>query len=255
MAKSTKTNQNNNRPLSQKLLKILFPKEDKRKVRKLVQSHGFDMFIMAVILADAIVLGLLSSPIVAAHLEQELFILDRLFMGIFIVEMILKLYALGRGFFKSGWNVFDLVIVAVSSVPFASSFIVLRTLRLFRLFKFVHRWPMLATIIDTFLALVPAILGLGVVFVILYYAFAIIAVNLYGNILIEFATLKSSLLMTLETFRINGWMTPAALRVMNIFPHAWMFFGAQSLVASLLAVSFVATAVAETVKRLAKKSA
>ena len=255
MVQSTKANTNIKSALSQKLHQILFPKEDKRKVRKLVQSHGFDMFIMAVILADAIVLGLLSSPVVAVHLEQELFVLDRLFMGIFIVEMILKLYALGRGFFKSGWNVFDLVIVAVSSVPFASSFIVLRTLRLFRLFKFVHRWPMLATIIDTFLALVPLIVGWGAVFAILYYAFAIIAINLYGNILVEFATLQSSLLMTLETFRINGWMTPAALRVMNIFPHAWLFFGVQSLVSSLLAVSFVATAVAETIKRLHKKTA
>ncbi len=255
MVQSTKANTNIKSALSQKLHQILFPKEDKRKVRKLVQSHGFDMFIMLLIIADAIVLGLLSSPVVAVHLEQELFVLDRLFMGIFIVEMILKLYALGRGFFKSGWNVFDLVIVAVSSVPFASSFIVLRTLRLFRLFKFVHRWPMLATIIDTFLALVPLIVGWGAVFAILYYAFAIIAVNLYGNILIEFATLKSSLLMTLETFRINGWMTPAALRVMNIFPHAWLFFGVQSLVSSLLAVSFVATAVAETIKRLHKKTA
>ena len=255
MVQSTKANTNIKSALSQKLHQILFPKEDKRKVRKLVQCHGFDMFIMLLIIADAIVLGLLSSPVVAVHLEQELFVLDRLFMGIFIVEMILKLYALGRGFFKSGWNVFDLVIVAVSSVPFASSFIVLRTLRLFRLFKFVHRWPMLATIIDTFLALVPLIVGWGAVFAILYYAFAIIAVNLYGNILIEFATLKSSLLMTLETFRINGWMTPAALRVMNIFPHAWLFFGVQSLVSSLLAVSFVATAVAETIKRLHKKTA
>ena len=235
--------------------KQLFYKDDRRRLVKLVTGFSFDMFIMGVILADAIVLGLMTSDTMIFYFDNGLFLLDRLFMGIFIVEMILKLYALGRGFFKSGWNVFDLVIVAVSSVPFASSFIVLRTLRLFRLFKFVHRWPMLATIIDTFLALVPAILGLGVVFVILYYAFAIIAVNLYGNILIEFATLQSSLLMTLETFRINGWMTPAALRVMNIFPHAWMFFGAQSLVASLLAVSFVATAVAETVKRLAKKSA
>ena len=229
-------------------------KKDKRRLKKLVTGTNFDMMIMSLILFNAVILGLLTSEKLGVY-SQLLFLLDRLCLAIFIAEMFMKIFAFGKDFFKSGWNVFDLVIVAVSSVPFASSFIVLRTLRLFRLFKFVHRWPMLATIIDTFLALVPAILGLGVVFVILYYAFAIIAVNLYGNILIEFATLQSSLLMTLETFRINGWMTPAALRVMNIFPHAWMFFGAQSLVASLLAVSFVATAVAKTVKRLAKKSA
>lgn len=87
-------------PLAERLHRILFPNEDKRKVKKLVESRGFDMFIMSVILVDAAVLGLLSSPFFADHWEQELFILDRLFMGIFIVEMILKIYAMGRGFFQ-----------------------------------------------------------------------------------------------------------------------------------------------------------
>ena len=59
--------------------------------------------------------------------------------------------------------------------------------------------------------------------------------------------------MTLETFGIGGWMTPAAARVMDIFPHAWIFFGIQSVVAFLLVVSFVAAAVAETVKNLERK--
>lgn len=167
--------------------------------------------------------------------------------------MILKIYAMGRGFFKSGWNVFDLAIVAVSSVPFAGTFIVLRTFRLFRLFKFVHRWPLLGMVIDTFLALVPAVLGLGAAAAVFYYAFAVIATNLYGDIFVEFETLGSSLLMTLETFGIGGWMTPAAARVMDIFPHAWIFFGIQSVVAFLLVVSFVAAAVAETVKNLERK--
>lgn len=243
------------RPLAERLHRILFPNEDKRKVKKLVESCGFDMFIMSVILVDAVVLGLLSSPFFTDYWEQELFILDRLFMGIFIVEMILKIYAMGRGFFKSGWNVFDLVIVAVSSVPFAGTFIVLRTFRLFRLFKFVHRWPLLGMVVDTFLALVPAVLGLGAAAVIFYYAFAVIAVNLYGDIFVEFATLGSSLFMTLETFCIGGWMTPAAVRVMDIFPHAWIFFGIQSTVAFLLVVSFVAAAVAETVRGIGRKNA
>lgn len=101
-------------------------------------------------------------------------------------------------------------------------------------------------VIDTFLALVPAVLGLGAAAAVFYYAFAVIATNLYGDIFVEFETLGSSLLMTLETFGIGGWMTPAAARVMDIFPHAWIFFGIQSVVAFLLVVSFVAAAVAET---------
>ena len=227
--------------------------KDKRKVKKLVEGNNFDYFILSLICIDAVALGFMTSDITNVFFDNVLFILDRLCMAIFIMEMLMKLYAYGKGFFKSGWNVFDLAIVAVSSVPFAGTFIVLRTFRLFRLFKFVHRWPLLGMVIDTFLALVPAVLGLGAAAAVFYYAFAVIATNLYGDIFVEFETLGSSLLMTLETFGIGGWMTPAAARVMDIFPHAWIFFGIQSVVAFLLVVSFVAAAVAETVKNLERK--
>ena len=247
--------ENTKMPLVQKLFKIILPNEDKRKLKKLVKSNGFDAFIMSVILADATVLGLMSTKAFAIHPDQWLFVLDRLFMSIFIVEMFLKIYAMGFKFFKSGWNVFDLLIVAVSSVPLASAFIVLRTFRIFRMFKFIHRWPLLGDIIDAFIALVPAVLGLGVVAVIFFYAFAIIAVSLYGNVLVEYSSLSMAMIMTLETFSIDGWMSAIAMKVLDVYPNAWMFFGLQSLSVFLLLVSFFATAIAEVVNVVAKKRA
>ncbi len=240
-------------PLVQRLMKIVMPSEDKRKLKKLVKSNGFDAFIMSVILADATVLGLMSTKAFAIQPDQWLFVVDRLFMGIFIVEMLLKIVAMGRGFFKSGWNVFDLLIVIISSVPLASAFIVLRTFRLFRMFKFIHRWPLLGDIIDAFIALVPAILGLGVVSLVFFYAFAIISVSLYGDVFGEYSSLATALLMTLETFSIDGWTTLIATKVMTVFPYAWIFFCGQSMVAFLLVVSFFATAIAEVIKVIGKK--
>lgn len=246
---------NSKLPLVQKLFKIVLPNEDKRKLKKLVKSNGFDAFIMSVIFADAVVLGVMSAKAFVIHSDQWLFMLDRLFMGIFIVEMFLKIFAMRGAFFKSGWNIFDLLIVAISSVPLASSFIVLRTFRIFRMFKFVHRWPLLGDIIDAFIALVPALLGLGVVSVIFFYVFAVIAVNLYGNVLIEYSSLSVAMIMTLETFSIDGWMSAIAAKTVAVFPHSWMFFGVQSLSAFLLLVSFIATAIAEVVNVIGKKRA
>lgn len=246
---------NSKLPLVQKLCKIVLPNEDKRKLKKLVKSNGFDAFIMSVILADAMVLGLMSTRAFIIIPDQWLFMLDRLFMGIFIVEMFLKIYAMRGAFFKSGWNIFDLSIVAISSVPLASAFIVLRTFRIFRMFKFIHRWPLLGDIIDAFIALVPALLGLGVVSVIFFYAFSVIAVSLYGNVLVEYSSLSMAMIMTLETFSIDGWMSAIAAKAVAVFPHAWMFFGVQSLSAFLLLVSFIATAIAEVVNVIGKKRA
>jgi len=239
--------------LTQKLFKIILPSEDKRKLKKLVSSNGFDAFIMSVILADATVLGIMSTKLFAIHPDQWLFVLDRLFMSIFIVEMFLKIYAMGFKFFRSGWNIFDLFIVAISSVPLASAFIVLRTFRIFRMFKFVHRWPLLGDIIDAFIALVPAVLGLSIIAGIFFYVFAIIAVSLYGNVFAEYSSLSTAMVMTLETFSIDGWMSLIATKVITVFPHAWMFFGVQSLSAFLLLISFFATAIAEVVNVIHKK--
>ena len=114
--------------------------KDKRKVKKLVEGNNFDYFILSLICIDAVALGFMTSDITNVFFDNVLFILDRLCMAIFIMEMLMKLYAYGKGFFKSGWNVFDLIVVAVSSVPFASYFIVLRTFRLFRSLKYVNKF-------------------------------------------------------------------------------------------------------------------
>lgn len=133
-------------PVAQKF----FQKEDKRKLKKLVTGKNFDLFIMSIILADAVVLGMMTIDFFRDRFEQGLFLLDRLFMAIFIVEMVMKIYAERREFWKSGWNVFDFVIVAVSSVPAASAFIVIRSLRLFRMFKYIYQASGINNIITTF---------------------------------------------------------------------------------------------------------
>ena len=138
--------------------------KDKRKVKKLVEGNNFDYFILSLICIDAVALGFMTSDITNVFFDNVLFILDRLCMAIFIMEMLMKLYAYGKGFFKSGWNVFDLIVVAVSSVPFASYFIVLRTFRLFRSLKYVNKFSRLKSIINTFIALLPIFVAMLAVF-------------------------------------------------------------------------------------------
>ena len=144
--------------------------KDKRKVKKLVEGNNFDYFILSLICIDAVALGFMTSDITNVFFDNVLFILDRLCMAIFIMEMLMKLYAYGKGFFKSGWNVFDLIVVAVSSVPFASYFIVLRTFRLFRSLKYVNKFSRLKSIINTFIALLPIFVAMLAVFVAGLYA-------------------------------------------------------------------------------------
>ena len=87
--------------VSKKIVKNLYYDDDQRRLAKLVTGFSFEMFIMGVILANAVVLGLMTSPTMDFYYGNLLYLLDRVFMGIFIVEMLLKIIALKKKFFKS----------------------------------------------------------------------------------------------------------------------------------------------------------
>lgn len=225
--------------------------KDKRKVKKLVEGKNFDWLIMALILMDAVILGLMTTSFVDDGLKADLFILDRLFMAIFIAEMVMKIYAYGKKFFKSGWNVFDFTIVAISSVPFASYFIILRAFRLFRLLKYINKFSRLKQLINTFIALLPNFMAMLLVFVVFMYVFAIISVSMFGDVFVEFASLGSALFALLQIFTLDGWASDIARPVMTVFPHSWIFFVSFVFVSFLLVVSFLMSVVSELIKKQA----
>jgi voltage-gated sodium channel len=202
---------------------------------------------MLVILANAVVLGLMTSPTMDFYFSNILYLLDRIFMGVFIVEMLLKIFALKKKFFKSGWNIFDLVIVAVSSLPVLSSLIVFRTFRLFRLFKYVSKLAKMDKLIEVFLELLPLFLAFLGIFVISFYVFAILAVNFYGATFSMFADLQMAMSTLIKVFVVDGWMGLLAGQVMNYYPNAWLFFGSIGLFSFLFVISFVVVSITQTI--------
>ena len=222
---------------------------DRRKVKKLVEGKNFDFLIMSLICMDAVILGLMTSDAMNRFFEGGLFILDRLFMAIFIIEMIMKIFAFGKKFFKSGWNVFDFMVVAISSVPFASWFIILRTFRLFRLLRYVNKFTRLKQMINTFLALLPNFMAMLLVMAVFVYIFAVMAVCLFGDVFIEFSNLGSSLFALLQVVTLDGWASNIARPVMAVFPHSWLFFVSFVFISFLITTSFLMSVVAEVVRR------
>ena len=222
---------------------------DRRRAKKLVEGKNFDFLIMSLICMDAVILGLMTSDAMNRFFEGGLFILDRLFMAIFIIEMIMKIFAFGKKFFKSGWNVFDFAVIAISSVPFASWFIIFRTFRLFRLLRYVNKFTRLKQMINTFLALLPNFMAMLLVMAVFFYVFAIMAVCLFGDVFIEFSDLGSSLFALLQVVTLDGWASNIARPVMAVFPHSWLFFVSFVFISFLITVSFLMSVVSEVVRR------
>ena len=239
--------------VSKKIVKNLYYDDDQRRLAKLVTGFSFEMFIMGVILANAVVLGLMTSPTMDFYYGNLLYLLDRVFMGVFIVEMLLKMFALKKKFFKSGWNIFDLTIVAVSSLPVLSSLIVFRTFRLFRLFKYVSKFAKMDKLIKIFLELLPLFLAFLGIFVISFYVFAILAVNFYGDSFAIFADLGNALYSLIKIFLVDGWMGIVASKIMSVYPNAWLFFGSVALFSFLFVVSFLVASITQTLALMKKQ--
>jgi voltage-gated sodium channel len=182
-------------------------------------------FIIAVILINAVTLGLETVPEVMARAGGLILAIDRICLGIFVVELSLRLFALGPRFFRSGWNVFDFVIVGISLLPATGSFSVLRAMRILRVLRVVSAVPSLRRVVD---GLGRALPGMGSVFLlilIIYYIAAVMATKLFGASFPDwFGGLGTSAYSLFQVMTLESWSMGIVRPVMEVYPYAWAFF-------------------------------
>ena len=108
-------------------------------LRKVVLDPRTERFIMAVIILNAIVLGLETSKTVMASYGRVLEILDHIMLGIFVVELTARIIVHRLAFFRDPWSVFDFIVVGIALVPTTENFSVLRALRVLRVLRLITR--------------------------------------------------------------------------------------------------------------------
>lgn len=181
--------------------------------------------IMAVILFNAVLLGLETSPAVMEAAGPLIVALDTACLAVFVLELGLKVYVQRFGFFRSGWNVFDFLIVGISLVPGAQSFSVLRALRILRLLRVVSVTPSLRRVVEGFLRALP---GMGSVFLLMgmiFYIGAVMATKLFGEAFPDwFGSLARSSLSLFQIMTLDSWSSGFVRPVMAVYPAAWAFF-------------------------------
>jgi voltage-gated sodium channel len=181
--------------------------------------------IMAVIVFNAVLLGLETSKTVMAAAGPLILMLDRLCLGIFVAELVAKLYARRLAFFRSGWNIFDFLIVGVSLFPTAGGLSVLRALRILRALRLVSVVPSLRRVVEGFVTALP---GMGSVFVLMaliFYIGAVMATKLFGTSFPEwFGTLGGSAYTLFQVMTLESWSMGIVRPVMESYPYAWAFF-------------------------------
>jgi voltage-gated sodium channel len=141
-------------------------------------STPFNLFIFGVILANAIVLGLETYDSIVRNYGDLLNALNNVFLGIFVVELAIRLIGFGRRpgqFFRSGWNVFDFIVILASFAPgLRENTTLLRLARLGRVLRIVRLLPDLRVLTIAIGRSIPGVMSLSVL--------ALLVVFIYGMV-------------------------------------------------------------------------
>lgn len=190
-----------------------------------VESQAVTRFIIGVIVFNAIILGLETSAPIVAEFGGFLTAFDRLCLGVFTAEILLKLAAYRFHFFRSGWNLFDFGIVAIALVPATGSLAVLRSLRILRVLRLLTVLPQLQRVVAAFLQSIPGLSGVMLIMATFFYTMAVLATNLFGQAFPEwFGSIGKSLYSLFQIMTLESWSMGIVRPVMEVLPWAWMFF-------------------------------
>ena len=155
-----------------------------RACAALADSTAFNVFIFGVIVANAVVLGIETYEDTAL-----LDTLDAVFLGIFVVELAIRLVAFGSrplDFFRSGWNVFDFVVITAAFVPgLRENATLLRLIRLARIVRIVRLLPDLRVLVAAIARSIPGVLSLAVMTLLLIYVYGMVGWVIFDETLPE----------------------------------------------------------------------
>jgi voltage-gated sodium channel len=172
-----------------------------------------------------VILGLETNKAMMASYGGLLEALDHIILGIFVIELILRIAVHRLAFFKDPWSVFDFVVIAISLAPATETFTVLRAFRILRALRLITAVPTLKRVVAGLIASLPGMGAIVLLIGLIYYVFAIMATKLFGDDTPElFGTLGKALWTLFTVMTLEGWTNDVAKPVMEKHPYAWVFF-------------------------------
>ncbi|XP_014476692.1 PREDICTED: voltage-dependent calcium channel type A subunit alpha-1 isoform X13 [Dinoponera quadriceps] len=158
-------------------------------IRNSVKSQQFYWFVIVLVFFNTVCVAV-------EHYDQPkwltdfLFYAEFVFLALFMMEMFIKMYALGpRTYFESSFNRFDCIVIlgsifeviwtALKSGSFGLS--VLRALRLLRIFKVTKYWKSLRNLVISLLSSMRSIISLLFLLFLFILIFALLGMQLFGG--------------------------------------------------------------------------
>ncbi|TQV78098.1 ion transporter [Exilibacterium tricleocarpae] len=190
-------------------------------------NKAFELFVVGVIIFSALMIGAKTYDISPA-LMKTVYVLDWFITIVFLIEIIIRF--LGeenkRHFFKSGWNIFDTLIVTISLIPIDNSDMALvgRLVRIFRVLRMVSIIPELRMLLNSLIKALPQLGYVLLLMFIIFYIYAAIGSTFFRTVNQDlWGDIALSLLTLFRVMTFEDW-TDVMYETMEVYPFSWAFY-------------------------------
>ena len=196
-----------------------------KRLKQLVTSPRTEQFILALIVFNAITLGLETSPWVMARFGPGLELIDKVVLAIFVMEIVARIAVHRTNFFKDPWSLFDFSVVALALMPAAGAFSVLRALRILRVLRMITLVPSLRRVVGALISALPGMGSITLLLGLIFYVASVMATKLFGADFPQwFGPIPASAYSLFQIMTLESWSMGIVRPVMEVHPYAWLFF-------------------------------
>ena len=209
--------------------------------QRVAAAAWFHWGVVGVIGVNALVIGLDTSAFLAERYGAWFKAANQLFLGIFVVEAVVKLIAQWprpQRYFKDGWNVFDFAIIVVSLLPSTGELATLaRLARLLRVLRLVSALPELRLIVTTLVRSIPSMFNVVCLMSVIFYIYAVAGYHLFHDIdPTHWRTLGIAALTLFRVVTLEDW-TDVMYAAMAHHWWAWAYFVSFVVVGTFVVIN------------------
>jgi voltage-gated sodium channel len=192
---------------------------------KVLAVPATERFITALILINAVTLGLETSPSIMAQYGPVLLTLDKIILAIFAAEIVARILVQKMAFFKDPWSVFDFAVVVIALLPASGALSVLRALRVLRVLRLITVLPSLKRVVGALVGALPGMGSIALLLLLFLYVGAVIATKLFSAAHPDlFGDMGKSTYTLVQLMTLDGWSAEIVGPVMKTHPYSWFFF-------------------------------
>ena len=179
-------------------------------LQRLVNSTFFRRTSLVMIIVASVIVGLETFQTLYQNGKTFFLWADKIILAWFVVELALRILSYGakpHHFFRSGWNVFDFLIVAVTAFPYSSpAFAVFRLFRVLRVLRLISTLPDLQILVKALVKSLPSMGYVGLLLSLIIYVYAVLGTLYFRDAdPAHFGNLGLSALTLFQVVTLEGW--------------------------------------------------